>query len=95
MRHVIVVARTNREARQRLYDAGVDDREQQQVVVVTDGRQAFRAISLNPTETRLVDLGGSELTEEAKMLLNRRYTCAASLNAAIAWLRMEEKTTLD
>ena len=95
MRHIILVCRTNRDGRQRLYYAGVDDAEQQRFVVVTDGTQAFRAISLEPARTRWIDLGGSELTEEAKTSLNCRYTCAASLNAAIAWLRMEEKATLD
>ena len=94
MRHIILVCRTNRDGRQRLYDAGVDDAEQQRIVVVTDGNQAFRALGLAPADTRWIDLGGSDLTEEAKMSLNARYTAAASLNAAIAWLRMEEKATL-
>ena len=89
MRKIILIGFTNRSARTTINNNGGDDL-QERFVMVTDDAQAHRALGLDSHGgTRLLDLGQSAVTADMLAVLEARFHKAASIPAAIRWLREE------
>ena len=88
MRHIILIGFTNRSARTTINNNGGDDL-QEQFVMVTDDAQAHRALAYDSQGARLLNLGEHGVTSEMLAVLEARFHKAASIQAAIRWLREE------
>ena len=88
MRKIILIGFTNRSARTTINNNGGDDL-QERFVMVTDNAQAHRALAYDSQGARLLNLGEHGVTSEMLAVLEARFHKAASIQAAIRWLREE------
>ena len=89
MRKIILIGFTNRSARTTIRNNGADDLQERFATIVDDEQAHSIGLGHDIQSTRILDLGGSAVTADMLAVLEARFHKAASIQAAIRWLREE------